>query len=721
MTIAASEEQLAVVDYICKGFNVIVDAIAGSGKSTTILTMAQAMPTKRFLQITYNSMLRKEFHAKLEEYNITNIEVHTFHSFAVKYYDPMAFTDQGIRTCLYDAAAAADANTSSNISVPKYDICVMDECQDMTPLYYHFIRHVLLTTQQHLQLLFLGDYMQCLYEFKGADSRFLTMADKLWADFPILGTSPQFVKCSLKTSYRITNQMASTINQVMLGEQRLHACRDGYPVIYVRNSRSNLEKIIIYHIKKILAEGDLPCDIFILGGSVKGTQSNIRKLENYLVENGIPCHVPMIETDKIDEKVSNGKVVFSTFHTVKGRQRKFVFVMGFDQSYFDIYGRNMVQEQCPNTLYVACTRATHKMFLLETDQFATDRPLSFLKMTHHEMKNKDFIDFKGNPQTVFWEKSATEQNSTTELNNKPLIRKITVNDLVRFISEDTLEKITPLINQLFIKKHVSCEMKPFTDEEIPCIVQFKGGYEDVSDLNGIAIPCMYYDYLSDYEYTPNTLYQLIKNVVQELKPNEHTFLKQIFATLNPKCSSISDYLYMSNVYTAFQERLYFKLKQIDHDSYTWLTEDVMNRCKSILDHVIGDTDYISEEVTIINYQMDTEHVLIDNILEPRLSDLGVKYRFNARVDLISDNDIWELKCTTHTSMEHMIQVILYAWIWGILYPEQKKHFQLFNVKTAEWFELVGTLDDYTDIIVHLIKGKYHSTDVLNDETFLERF
>jgi superfamily I DNA/RNA helicase len=147
-----------------------------------------------------------------------------------------------------------------------------------------------------------------------------------------------------------------------------------------------MELIVVNLIRRILEGGDLPSDIFVLGGSVKSANSNIRKIENALVSRGIPCHVPMLEAEKIDDRVINGKVVFSTFHSVKGRQRKYVFIVGFDQSYFDFYGRNLDPMECPNTLYVGCTRATHQLFLLENSDWSTDRPLDFLSMTHHQMK-----------------------------------------------------------------------------------------------------------------------------------------------------------------------------------------------------------------------------------------------------------------------------------------------------------------------------------------------
>jgi hypothetical protein len=37
---------------------------------------------------------------------------------------------------------------------------------------------------------------------------------------------------------------------------------------------------------------------------------------------------------------------------------------------------------------VAATRAIDRLYLMEADQYATDRPLEFLKMTHHEMKKQ---------------------------------------------------------------------------------------------------------------------------------------------------------------------------------------------------------------------------------------------------------------------------------------------------------------------------------------------
>ena len=34
-----------------------------------------------------------------------------------------------------------------------------------------------------------------------------------------------------------------------------------------------------------------------------------------------------------------------------------------------------------------------------------------------------------------------------------------------------------------------------------------------------------------------------------------------------------------------------------------------------------------------------------------------KYRFTARVDMITNDTIWELKCTSQISVEHLLQVV----------------------------------------------------------------
>jgi hypothetical protein len=697
-----SIEQEKIIEEVGKGYNIMVDAVAGSGKSTTILLIAKAYPNKKFLQITYNSMLRYEVKEKVKKSEMTNIEIQTYHSLAVKHYSSNCHTDTGIRKLFFN-------NTKIHtLPKPYYDIIVIDEAQDMTPLYYKLILKFIEELSFPVQMLFFGDKRQSLYEFKGADHRFLSFADKIWENKPILKTST-FVKCSLKTSYRITNQMASFINNVMIDEEIILACKDGEPVQYIRNTRKHIETIVINKILKLLSNGASPNDIFVLGGSVKGSTSNIRKMENKLVEHNIPCHVPTLENEKMDERVINGKVVFSTFHSVKGRQRKYVFIVGFDNTYTSHFAKNLDPKLLPNTLYVGTTRATDNLFLLENNQYNTDRPLEFLKMTHHEMIKQPYIHFTGQPQLIFYKK----ENEYV----KQKIQKhyITPSEIIKFIPENVLEEITPLLDRIF--KDISKEKSQI---EIPTVIETEHGlFEDVSDLNGIAIPSIYYDYWNQNEKKENILHKIIVNSLNDTKDGEYNYLKKIIYKLPEDCAETRDYLYLANVYMASQEKLYYKLKQINN--YDWLEEEAVEKCIERLNDVVGN-DCIEQspifEHTIIHSFMDDEHVEIDKLLKHFFNkDI---FRITARLDLITDNTVWELKCCTQITLEHMIQVVFYAWIWRVMNYEDKE-FKLFNIKTGDCLLLEASIEELTTIIVALLKGKYDKTEMKTDKEFISDF
>jgi hypothetical protein len=62
----------------------------------------------------------------------------------------------------------------------------------------------------------------------------------------------------MKTSYRITNQMCSFINNILIGEERMKACRDDAKVLYIRNSMFNIQIVVCAEIMKLLDSGVKP-------------------------------------------------------------------------------------------------------------------------------------------------------------------------------------------------------------------------------------------------------------------------------------------------------------------------------------------------------------------------------------------------------------------------------------------------------------------------------
>ena len=548
-------------------------------------------------------------------------------------------------------------------------------------------------------------------------------------------------------SYRITQQMADFVNDVMLGEKRLFACKHGPPVVYLRRSVYNAEKYVVYQINKLLREGASPSDFFVLGGSVKGVRSAIRKMENALVEHNIPCHVPMMETDKIDERVIHGKVVFSTFHSVKGRQRKYVFVMGFDQSYFRFFARNLSPTVCPNTLYVACTRATDRLVVIENHNNQNDRPLLFLKMSHHELQKHPSIDFKGMPQSLFC--SDEDDNNAYMIQNIPK-HIITPTELIKFIPEYIIERILPILEKIFVK--VNDESNEFMID-IPTVIETKSKFhEDVSDLNGIAIPLMYFDKMLDKSSNNSMsgggamLKELIDADMSELLPNQHTFLRQIVSNLPSTCTTIVDYLRLANVFVAVREKLYFKVKQIQDDEYSWLSNEMVNQCfdrihrilysecistndtyiysnSNVNDPNVDEDFMVKIEKTIIHSGDDDIHSKTDACLSKYFPNK--LFRFTARVDAITDKSVWEIKCVSELTNDHFLQVVIYAWLWrfcieNIEHMENIRDFRILNIRTGEIYRLEAETEELTKIMVELLHGKYGSPENADNSEFIEQ-
>jgi hypothetical protein len=259
-----------------------------------------------------------------------------------------------------------------------------------------------------------------------------------------------------------------------------------------------------------------------------------------------------------------------------------------------------------------------------------------------------------------------------------------------------------------------------------------GFYEDVSDLNGIAIPSLLYDYIINL-YTDDTddtdtsdaacpciLYDMIIQTMSQTKPNKHLYLKGIVRQLDPVCSSIEDYLYMANVYEATQEKLYFKLNQIERDEYTWLTPDVLSQCKHRLLSVLEEEIMMEKpeiEKTIIQYDDDLPHALIQQCLSPYFSGKEV-FQFTARIDLMTHSTLWELKCTSEITAEHMIQTVIYAWIMRTIDPKFSRTVKIFNIRTGQILRLDAQKSTLDKIVVSLLKGKYVKQEPISDDLFV---
>ena len=134
-----SIEQNNIIQQLSLNNNVVVDSVAGSGKTTSILYIAKFFYNIDILLLTYNSKLKLETREKAKKMGISNIEVHSYHSFCVKNYDDQCFTDSIIKQIINKKNPSTQFN---------FGLIVLDEAQDITSLYYvswfiicYFIRY----------------------------------------------------------------------------------------------------------------------------------------------------------------------------------------------------------------------------------------------------------------------------------------------------------------------------------------------------------------------------------------------------------------------------------------------------------------------------------------------------------------------------------------------------------------------------------------------------
>jgi hypothetical protein len=350
------------------------------------------------------------------------------------------------------------------------------------------------------------------------------------------------------------------------------------------------------------------------------------------------------------------------------------------------------------------------------------------------MIDEQLVTFKGTPRSVFYEEESASSSSGSD---KERFRHITPSDLVRFIPEHTLETISEILDNIFIQ-----ESEPDEDNiiDIPNVIATsRGGFEDVSDLNGIAIPYMYYDHLFQLfaETDPsivkyigaNMLKHVINECLCDTKENELLELKRLVDEMPERCETSTDYYLLANLFVASKERLLFKWKQISLEDYCWFKSDEIEKCMNRLDDIIWDECSICPpkvEHTIICRDMEAEQARANFILSPFFPANDRKFRFTGIIDLTTKNSLVELKFTGSLSVEHRLQLILYAWLWHIVNSVDENVLEcidvrvskLVNIKTGEILRLNASFDELTLIVVELLKGRYDNDLPKTDEEFL---
>ena len=630
-----SEEQQKIIDALKNKQNVIVNAVAGSGKTTTILGIAKQMPDINILQITYNKALQLEVEEKVKNEKLNNIKIYTYHGLACSFYGN-ANIDEKLKPILIN-----DTNFKPNIKLTQYSIIVIDEAQDMKKLYFKLIYKFLKDSHFNGNLLILGDNYQCINEYQSADYRYLTMADDIFK------SHKPFVKLTLNTSYRLTNTMARFINEFMMYDKvNINAPKQGDPVIYHRlNTFSDGIILSNYIIDKIVNHNAKADDFFIIAPSIKNLKI-LKDIENNLVDAQIQCYVPMSDESKLNAKILQHKVVFTTYNQSKGRERPYCIVLGFDTSYYKFNNKTSNMHICENILYVAVSRASKQLILVEDYKHGshpflhcntlidgssmTDDIKSFLHITRESMRKK-FLN-----RDIIEAEVIHKQSIICHTTN--------VTDLTKYIKNEIIDKLSILVDKLFIKIN---EVEGKNVVIFPTNIKTSSStYEEVFDIIGVTLPSM----LEIHKpHETNVLHRISKKAVETMLSNEvHKTITDEFNTIVYPCNDIKDWLHLGNFFLACTNELYHKLKQITN--YDWITDKIIEGChNNMKKNIVSFTD--------LEFENKQEAIFTDNLY----GQITLKGRFDA----IDNDTLWEFKCVDSLSIEHKLQLIIYSYMWQL--------------------------------------------------------
>lgn len=673
--ITPSNEQQTIINAIKKGHNIIVDAVAGSGKTTTVLFIAKKNKKKKILQITYNKSLKFEVRDKIKQHNLKNIDVHSYHGLAYKYYKTKDYDDKAILNSIKGKICKKDF----------FDIIIIDEVQDMTPNLYEFIVKFIIDSEIEPIIIILGDQHQCVYQFKNADRRFLTFFDKIY-------NTNNFVNLTLQQSFRVTKPIANFVNEFMLGEKRIVSNKEGKNIIYFKENKFKIhDELSNLILKLITVKKYTYSDIFILAPSLKSTvgkKSAIKMLENKLVSLDIPVFYDFNEDGNSNDSLIKNKVVFSTFNSSKGRERKIVIIYSFDSGYFKYYNKYADVNKCPDELYVAVTRASELLILIEDISL---EPLQFLNFTTNQLNNCEYIDY--------YNKTNNNINSNDVKNNEKIDNrehKTTVTELTKHLTEESFTILSNLKEQLFK------QIKKPNDKnsiDIPTIITTSNGlHEDISYLNGLMIPTLYEEKLTNKSTIINKY-----NILTSNKYYDKIIKKNILIEKQTE-NKYEKYLRICNIYVSIIEQIHNKLNQIDN--YDWLTDVMIDSCHKNL------SKYIDKNAV---YEIE----LGDNGYYEYVSNKYGCIKIHGIVDAMTDDSIYEFKCVSELQLDHFLQLILYTWIRKSLYNCNKKAY-LLNIRTGELWRL--KYDNYIiqNVIDVLLSNKYNNKTLDTDIEFINK-
>lgn len=612
-----TEEQLNIHKCMAAGHNVIVNAVAGSGKTSTIISFAERHNDTNILLITYNSSICDEVRQKCV--NVPNIIVMNYHKLAYNFYGNQYLFDVGIET-IRKQNISPIATFGVNITH-----IVIDEMQDMIKSYYLFVRKIIRDMQlENAAICCLGDVRQCIYEYKGSDSRYLTMADQLF-DRP-------FVRLNLSQSFRITSAMCHFIVNHIFDDEVPYIKsnkKSGYKVNYYQTSADDdhvAKYVYDYIINLMKREPTLTYDdIYVLSDSTKGPSYNSRRF-NHVVKiiSSIREESLIVGTNNKDIKYMTNKIYCGTIHSVKGCERRVVIYLSFNNN-----GSSISLNTCDNKIYVGLTRASQILCVIECNY-----PYKFVRNISNNAYMKVVSDIE--------QKMALETNKVFE-------KKLEPSKLTESLSIEGANYADSLAARYIVRRDGKVGPVYYINDDI--YYHNLGITENISKFVAQTFLDMFYYFECQID-VPWIAERFVNK--PDTKITKDTFKKiyrKCFRATTNHMSSKESRCEFVNIYEHNYKHTSIEInKHNAYPVYERLCAELPTKC-------------VEKEVELSYNKM------------------------TGFVDMICGDTLMELKYTKEITIDHKIQLMAYTYL-AIRNNKHLKKYVLYNYRTNEYYDLI---------------------------------
>jgi len=656
-----SAEQLAVVHTVADKKNTKVIAKAGTGKTTTSLSVAREFHKRhkqKTLLLTYNSSLKDETRTRIQKQGLKYcMEAHSYHAAAYKFFPADS-----------ECGGADDGLIRNAIDHPakmplSFGLVIIDEAQDMTGLYCLFVQHLLKQFATPPVMLLLGDPFQQIFRYAGADIQYLTEPHRFFSDY--IHPSP-FTQCHLTISYRITHEMADFINQHLNPVNLRFALRDEVwqekaPFIeswWGEGIRANPERppapdSVVYQevnffnsaefqneIEKVTREcetlpgGREQLAILLKQMSGKAPINQVvermsrQSHENCIILRGDAHHDLSGQTKS---QVMQKKLTISTIHKFKGLERDVVVICGLDQYYEQGQSdRNFLEHlDLYNAFYVACTRGKSKLIIWKT---------------------KGKLDY------------VTKRKCRSGQLHQAVTYLCRVKDLFSYVPfDDVLSRTGHGLSVSALPSPEAVERIEFDADDRLIDGRCVGTKEDVSPILGVLIELLVLQECK--RQFPQYAYAEVLNAFQDSRESADEvglFLAEFYTKPG---HTLEDLARFAVAKFAIDSGFIHVWRQIDGAAFcNWLKthQSIVEGCVSnvqvMLAQLLGapcDWNVLSPRIQFFkNVAMDFTFAWFQTRYEPCIV---------GQIDMLLDNDILvELKVTSGLQMDHILQAQLYS-------------------------------------------------------------